>query len=39
MGDAEMPLETEQTSFVDTSGIRFAYRSFGRKDGFPLVFL
>jgi pimeloyl-ACP methyl ester carboxylesterase len=34
-----MSLETEQTRFVETSGIRFAYRSFGRKDGVLLVFL
>jgi pimeloyl-ACP methyl ester carboxylesterase len=39
MGDADMSLETEQTRFVETSGIRFAYRSFGRKDGVSLVFL
>jgi pimeloyl-ACP methyl ester carboxylesterase len=34
-----MSLETEQTRFVETSGIRFAYRAFGRTDGVPLVFL
>jgi pimeloyl-ACP methyl ester carboxylesterase len=34
-----MSLETEQTRFVEAKGIRFAYRSFGRKEGVPLVFL
>jgi pimeloyl-ACP methyl ester carboxylesterase len=34
-----MSLETEQTRFVEANGIRFAYRSFGQKQGVPLVFL
>lgn len=34
-----MSLETEQTRFVEAKGIRFGYRSFGRTQGMPLVFL
>jgi pimeloyl-ACP methyl ester carboxylesterase len=34
-----MSLETEQTRFVEAQNIRFAYRSFGRTQGVPLVFL
>jgi pimeloyl-ACP methyl ester carboxylesterase len=34
-----MALETEPTCFVDANGIRFAYRSFGRMQEVPLVFL
>ena len=34
-----MSLETEQTRFVEAKDIRFAYRSFGRTQGVPLVFL
>ena len=34
-----MSLETEPTKFVEASGIRFAYRSFGQPEGVPLVFL
>lgn len=34
-----MPLETEDTRYVEASGARFAYRAFGRTEGVPLVFL
>ena len=29
---------TAPTQFVEAKGIRFAYRSFGRKAGVPLIF-
>src|SRR5205807_7506232 len=29
---------TAPTQFVETKGIRFAYRRFGKRDGVPLVF-
>jgi pimeloyl-ACP methyl ester carboxylesterase len=32
-------LETAPTRFVETGGIRFAYRRFGRSTGTPLIFL
>ncbi|HUL42398.1 MAG TPA: alpha/beta hydrolase [Burkholderiales bacterium] len=32
-------LETEPTKFIDAGGIKFAYRSFGKRAGTPLVFL
>lgn len=30
--------QTAPTQFVETKGIRFAYRRFGKKEGVPLVF-
>jgi pimeloyl-ACP methyl ester carboxylesterase len=30
--------QTAPTQFVETNGIRFAYRRFGKPDGVPLVF-
>jgi hypothetical protein len=30
---------TAPTQFVETHGIRFAYRRFGKKAGVPLVFI
>jgi pimeloyl-ACP methyl ester carboxylesterase len=30
--------QTAPTRFVETNGIRFAYRRFGKRDGVPLVF-
>src|SRR6202011_1174485 len=30
--------QTAPTQFVEASGIRFAYRRFGKPDGVPLVF-
>jgi pimeloyl-ACP methyl ester carboxylesterase len=30
---------TAPTQFVEASGIRFAYRRFGKKDGVPLIFI
>lgn len=32
-------LQTARTHFIDTAGIRFAYRRFGTGNGAPLVFL
>ncbi len=29
---------TVPTEFIETNGIRFAYRRFGKKSGVPLVF-
>ncbi len=34
-----MSLENAPTEFIETSGIKFAYRSFGAKTGTPLVFM
>ncbi|MFC0407126.1 alpha/beta fold hydrolase [Roseomonas elaeocarpi] len=34
-----MSLETAPTRFVETNGIRFAYRRYGRNEGTPLLFL
>ena len=31
--------QTAPTQFADASGIRFAYRRFGRSSGVPLLFL
>jgi len=31
--------ETAPTRFIDANGIRYAYRSFGKESGVPLVFL
>src|SRR5258707_3722697 len=31
--------ETAPTRFVEANGIRYAYRSFGKESGVPLVFL
>ena len=31
--------ETAPTEFVETDGVRFAYRRFGRSDGVPLVMI
>jgi hypothetical protein len=31
--------ETTPTRFVEADGIRYAYRSFGKESGVPLVFL
>jgi hypothetical protein len=30
--------QTAPTQFVETNGIRFAYRRFGKKESVPLVF-
>ncbi len=30
--------QTAPTQFVETNGIRFAYRRFGKASGVPLVF-
>ena len=30
--------QTAPTQFVESNGIRFAYRRFGKKEGVPLVF-
>ena len=34
----EQTHQTAPTQFIETNGIRFAYRRFGRKQGVPLVF-
>jgi hypothetical protein len=31
--------ETVRTQFIDVGDIRFAYRRFGRRRGFPLLLL
>jgi pimeloyl-ACP methyl ester carboxylesterase len=31
--------QTAPTQFIETNGIRYAYRRFGKKDGLPLVFI
>ena len=36
---APQTYETTPTRFVEANGIRYAYRSFGKESGVPLVFL
>jgi len=38
-GEPPEGLETAPTQYVETGGIRFAYRRFGRADGVPLICL
>ncbi len=39
VANADEKLETAPTKFVDAAGIKFAYRTFGKPAGTPLVFL
>lgn len=39
VSDSEATLETAVTQFIETSGIRFAYRAIGTAKGVPLVLL
>ncbi len=36
---APQTYETTPTRFVEANGIHYAYRSFGKESGAPLVFL
>ena len=38
VNNGEATHETAPTQFVETNGIRFAYRRFGKAQGVPLVF-
>jgi len=38
-GEKSETLETASTKFIEAAGINFAYRSFGKRTGTPLVFL
>src|SRR5580704_4180931 len=37
--EINMSLESAPTEFVDASGIKFAYRRLGSRQGTPLIFL